>query len=1108
MRTFLFLFCTAIFAAVPSNLLSQNPKIKIDKDKMATVDEVFDLIVEQTDYKFFYEEGIFKNYPKIPLKKGIIRANKLLSRSLSHGNLEISITNGNLVAIKEKPPTTSPNQQSTNISGVVKDVNGQPLPGANIVEKGTSNGTQADFDGNFSILVEDENAVLVVSYIGFNAQEIPLQGRTNINVVLEESAAALDEVVVVGYGTVQKSDLSGSVSSVDPEQLENIPVARVDQALQGRAAGVSVAATGGAPGSAASIRIRGSNSINGDNNPLFVVDGFLTPDGFDLNSINPNDIQSIEILKDASAISIYGVRGSNGVILITTKNGKGVGTSKPQFNLNHYTGISNIVRKLDIISGPELAQYVNEVDEFEGALPTYPDVDDVPNVDYQDLISRTAITENLDFSVQGNSDDLNYFLSLNYFNQEGVIRESGIERYQVRINIDANTSKKFSYGTRSNVSFTDRDNALINWRSIFIDANPLIPIRDEDGEYTVISPVNGANFNNPEALFEFNGNRTRRLNALANFYVQYEPIEGLVFRSTIGSNLVYAKQDVFNSAQAPNRNQASVRVNQSFFVGLLNENTVSYNKKFGDHSINSVIGFTWQTDRTEATTTGGDGIPNDANGTSSLILADPLLNTASIGLSTRQLVSFPARLIYNYKSKYILTLAGRLDGSSVFAVDNKYSFFPSVSAAWNIGREKFLEDSNLISQLKLRASFGVSGSQAIGPYRTLSILQRQNAIINDAATLGLQQARAANPNLEWETTDQIDIGLELGFFNDRLRFEFDYYDKTTNDLLVNVQNVPRFVGLQSPNQLINVGSISNKGLELTVGATVVDKKDFRWTTDITVFGNRNKVLALSEGNDEIRSNFGGNAVGQSRLVIGSPVLFYGLEYLGVFQTQEEIDAALANQSTDVASGEPPNSDNDFVFVDGSTVPGSGKFRDTNGDGALTDEDYEPIGNPEAKFSGGINNSFIYKNWSLDIYLQGSYGNDIYFGLEQPGFFGRLNSSLFPDVLDRWTPQNTDTRVPRAGAFSSTFARPNTQLVKDGSHLRIRNVRLGYNVPTDKIDWVSNLNLYILVDNLAVFSNYKGYDPEVGFGGNNTRSGVDDGLYPRNRTFTLGINAKF
>ena len=983
------------------------------------------------------------------------------------------------------------------ITGTVSDADG-PLPGASVVVKGTTNGVSTDFDGNFSIQASPSD-VLLISYIGYTAKEIPVGNQTQIDVNLE-AGNKLDEVVVIGYGTQRKSDLTGSVASVSSEDLTQIPSSRVDQVLQGRAAGVQVTQANGAPGAGTTIRVRGGNSITGSNEPLFVVDGIVVGTNFNLNNINPSDIQSLEILKDASSIAIYGSRGANGVVLVTTKSGRGTGTGKPEVSVNVFTSMQMLPELPDVLSQEEQIAFTNEHNTFRGvAIPFPDDPSTYPNNDWVDLTTGAAPIYNVDLSVSGASENVNYYNSFNYFNQEGIVKSSGLERFIFRSNLDINLSDKLKTGFRINYSRLNQDNALTSFGANLFGTLNTQPAFNEDGTFNGFNDVVGSPFNNPLANFELNTNETFTNNLLATAYLEYKPAPGWIIRSTFSPEFNNVKRNRFNSSQQPGNlavgitdgGNASVRTVAG--VGWNNENTIQYQKDIDEnHSLTVLGGASFQKVETEITEAEAFGITSDATGFNNLGNSDPIRSVVSSNFTGFQIASFFGRINYGYKDKYLLTLVGRTDGSSVFAPGNKYEFYPSVAGAWKISEENFMQNQDVFSDLKLRASWGRSGNQAIGPYRTLGVLTEANTTLNGAEVPGLTLGRPSNPNLQWETTSSFDIALEASLFGGRIFTEFNYYYKETNDLLLDV-TIPRQTGFTS--QLQNVGALENRGWELLVNSTNISNSDFSWNTTLTLARNKNEILDLGgqEFIDLVVDPIIGS--GNTRLIVGESVpVFTGVNYLGTWKSQEEIDASGLT----------------------SQVVGGPRFEDLNGDGIISTEDNVVLGSPFPDLIFGIENSFSYKNLDFTFFFQGTTGNEVFNLRMRNHYFNRGETVKFGDLRDRWTPDNPTSNIPRAGGDSVTNTPINSEYVEDGSHIRLKAVRLAYNIPTEKmgLDGVKNATVYLSGTNLLLFSKTRLIEPEANnfnegnnqFG--NIALGFLDANYPNPRVITLGLNVTF
>lgn len=979
------------------------------------------------------------------------------------------------------------------ISGIVS-AEGLPLPGATVLIKNTKNAVSTDLDGKFEIKASSAST-LVFSFVGYESKEVVVGTKTQINVTLEQKNE-LKEVVVIGYGTQRKSDLTGSVSSISAKSIASTPNSRVDQVLQGRAAGVQITQNSGEPGAPTTIRIRGGNSITGSNEPLWVIDGIIVGTNFNLNNINSTDIKSIEILKDASSIAIYGSRGANGVVLVTTKNGASVGGGKPQINIGFYSGTQLVPEKPGYLSQKDQIAYTNEDAAFRAAaLPFTNDPSTYPDNDWVDLLLDAAPITNVDVSIAGASENgsVNYFNSLNYFDQKGMINNSGIEKFIFRSNLNIKISDKLKAGFRFNFSRIKQNNSMINYGSL-LAILPTQPVYNPDGNYNGFNAVVGTPFANPLAITELDIDETYSNNLLGTIYLEYNPSPKWKINVTFNPEIDNTKRNQFFSSQRPDflqvgqNGSAAIRTTSSY--NWNNENTVQYQSDFGEkHSITALGGASFQKNSSEGVFASAFGISTDATGFNNIGLGtDPVRNVVASSFTGFQIASFFARLNYSYDEKYLLTLVGRTDGSSVFAEGNKYNFFPSVAGAWKISKESFMQNQKVVKDLKLRASYGYSGNQAIDPYRTLAILEEASTTFNGVQSPGVTLGRPENPNLEWETTSQFDIALEASFFNGALSTEVSYYHKKTEDLLLDV-TIPRQTGFTS--QLQNVGSLENKGWEVLVNSKNFNKKDFKWNTTLTLSSNKNKVTDLGGPQfidvvvDEILGS------GNTRIFVGEPVpVFTGANYLGTWKSQDEITAS--GQSGQIVGGP--------------------RFEDRNGDKIISNQDYVILGSAQPNLIYGLDNSFSYKDFDFSFFFQGTAGNEIYNLRTLNGFFSRGEEPKYSETIDRWTTANTNSDIPRAG--NTTFIPSNSEFVEDGSFLRLKNVRLAYNFPVDKMKLgvLKSLSVYATGTNLLLFSDFKLIDPETSRFGRtglgNIAQGFSNGEYPNARVFTFGLNATF
>ena len=991
--------------------------------------------------------------------------------------------------------TAAHGQSETDVQGTVTDAQeGTPLPGVNVVVKGTTIGTAAGGDGTYSLQVPSLQDTLVFSFVGYEPQEVPIAGRSTVNVQLGADVGALDEVVVVGYGRQRRVNLTGSVSSVEGTELEEIPAARVDQTLQGRVAGVQVNQVSGEPGQKPSIRIRGSNSIQGDNEPLWVVDGIIVGTNFDLSNISSSDIESIEVLKDAVSLAIYGTRAANGVVLVTTKSGNAVRAGVMNVAFDVRAGIQQRTEGAEYMNGPEHAAYANEDASFRGVALPFDDPNAVPDVNWIDEVTQTAPLSNVDLSITGTSQggEINYYHSLNYFNQQGVVRNSGIQKYILRSNLDYDLSDVVRTGYRLNLARLERDNNVVNTTNIYRSVLPERAVFDEDGNYTIEDPVTAGVQTNPVADITLRANERTGTNLLGQVYVEAEPLSGLTLRSSLSTEINNDKLNVYNPGALPQNivinDGGDGLVNQSTGTSILNENTINYTPDLGEgHELDLLGGFTWQTFNEEGASARAFEFAVDAAGFYNLAFAtNPNRNIVGSGYDAFQVVSWLQRTNYVYNNRYIFTLVGRVDGSSRFADGNKYAFFPSVGIGWRLSQEPFIRDLDVFDELKLRVSYGVTGSQAIGSFRTLPLLDASRTTFGGGIQAAVQSGRPANPDLRWETTNQLDIGLEAAFFNGRLSLTADYFQKNTRDLLLNVQ-IPRQTGFNS--RLQNLGSLRNRGLELTVSTVNIQSERVQWTSRATVSGTRNRVQDIGGVEFINLVNPTGQGGPGARLYVGQPApVFVGVEYLGTWKSQEEIDASgQANQDV-----------------------GGPRFKDRNNDGVISEDDFVVLGDPYPDVAFGLQNTFSFRSWTLSAFLQGTYGNDVFNSLTQLGFFGRPGENKYKEVLNRWTPDNPNSDIPRAGAVTAISEVPNNSVaLEDGSHLRLRTLSLSYDLPVQKLglSTFKRLNVYFSGNNLFLLSSFRLGDPESSqFGGDNIATGFSSGEYPTARTYTLGIRA--
>ncbi|MEO5998009.1 MAG: TonB-dependent receptor [Chitinophagaceae bacterium] len=990
-----------------------------------------------------------------------------------------------------------------------------PLSGVSVLVAGTKLGTRTNGDGKFTIKVPGTNTQLEVNHVGFTSNKITLGAATNLSITLTQDVKQLQDVVVVGYGSQKKSDITGSISSIKGSDLTQLSTQRVDQALQGRAAGVMVLNTDGAPGGNTTIRVRGSNSINGGNNALIVIDGLQ---GGNLNSLNPNDIESIEILKDASATAIYGAQGANGVVLITTKLGK---KGKPIISYNYSYGVSKLRKKLDVMNAADFAKTVNAVAltrNGSGAtpVPIFSDADvkgyeTNGGTDWQDVIYRTAPIQNHELSMSGGTDNLKYLVSGGYLNQQGILVNSDYQRYSLRANLKTDVTKWSSFGlswagTRESGNSPPFGSADISFLGNSVNVAPrwpaTEPVYDANGNYSVHRPGYGAPDTwNPlaSAVEPMIDNNT--MTNILNGYLEFRPMDGLSIRITGGANI-----SNINNRQYHNQKTYEGKQNTGLGISIestnaryQNSNIITYDKNFGDHHLTVTAVAEQQYTKFNISSVRASKFLVDQTGVFNLGGANIVVPTSDA--QERVLNSYMGRINYSYADKYLLTASYRADGSSVFGKNNKWGYFPSASVAWKASEENFIKSLNIFSTLKVRGSWGITGNQAIGPYQTLSsISSGGNYPYNgtDATDLGFFIANASNPNLKWESTKQTDIGIDMGFFQNRLTITADYYTKTTSDLLMS-RTLPGYTGFTSV--IDNVGSVQNKGVELEISGDPLIG-DVRWNTGFNMSANRNKVLDLGTV-DRIgyRTTKGGYSVNDPFMYLIKGESFgqiYGYGYEGTWKESEAKEAAAYGQ-----------------------LPGDRKFTDVNHNGIIDKNDLKVIGQAFPDFIFGWTNRVSYRSFELSLLIQGTKGNDIFnmgrIRMENPG------EGTSARLLERWTSANQDTDVP---AFIDAKTREQANLkstiligadqrigrwVEDGSYIRLKNINLTYSVPkslTDKIH-LNTLRVFISAANLITITKYTGYDPEVSsYNANDAQIGVDFSNYPQSKIFNAGVNVSF
>lgn len=975
------------------------------------------------------------------------------------------------------------------VSGLVNDSqSGDPLPGVNIVVQGSEQGTTTDADGKFELTVESLQDTLVFSFIGYQTATVPLDGRTSLNVQLQPGTILGEDIVVVGYGTQRKSDLTGSVSSIKSEQITDIPTTSLQDALQGKVAGVNITSQSGRPGSQPIVRIRGVGTLN-NANPLYVVDGMLLDD---ISFLNTRDVESVEVLKDASATAIYGSRGANGVIVITTKKGS---SDQSQVSISSYYGIQRVQNKIDMANAHEYATLANESAANRGASPIFDNPDQYgEGFDWQDWMLRESPIQNHRISASGGTDKMTYLVSGNFLKQDGVVRKSDYERLNLRINNEYILSDYVNFG--HNITFTYEDfqresqggDGVTGLIMFALQADPTLQPRNEDGEFTDVS-VNGGRIN-PAATVAYNHNENSEYRTSGNVYVNVDFLENFSFHSSFGLSWQRNKGRVFIPeffvTPIQNTQQSRLIVTNGEAVNWLNENTVNFQTDIGDHGIDLLGGITFQEFANEGLGASRINIPADAISPIDALL---YLNTGategqtnSNGSTSWGMQSYLFRANYSYKDRYLLTGTFRRDGSSRFPSRNRWGNFPSGAVGWVVSNEPFMDEVPVVSYLKLRGSWGKIGNDKIDTDAAIpTVTSNLNYVtgVNQQLQSGAAVTELANPSIVWEETEQLDVGIEVGLWEDRFDAEIDWYRRETNDILVRVP-IPNIVGVAT-EPVVNAASVLNTGLELRLNWQN-SGSDFRYDIGLTGTTVDNEVLALGGGREEIIAGGVRNLGATTRTVVGEEIgSFYGWKQEGIFQNQDEID----NSPTR-----------------GVEVPGDIKIADIDGDGDIDDDDKTFLGSPIPDIYYGVNFSAGYKNFDISLDIDGQAGNKILYARTAERGFGQFNyESTF---LDRWTGEGTSNSEPRITESGHNYEVLD-RFLYDGDYIRLRNINLGYTLSTD---FLSSLNLrrfrvYVSATNLFTISDYIGYTPQIG-GGPVIATGIDRGTYPVASTYTLGV----
>lgn len=1078
--------------------------------KNQSVRQALKEIERLSNYKFFYNNDLSSLDKKVSITAKDESIESVMNKLLADTDISYKQDNNNLIVLTLK--ATSPKQTSNDlrIKGTVVDETGQPVIGANIVVEGTTNGTISDLDGNFMLQVP-EKTDLRVSYIGYLDQKVKVGTNTTLRIVLKEDTQTLDEVIVVGYGTMKKSDITGSVASVRLDDLKEGASTSVDQMLLGKSAGVNVVQSSGEPGGGFSVNIRGASSINGGVSPLYVIDGVPIDNsrpvsqgsivGFSdnrsprnpMSSINPADIESLEILKDASATAIYGSRGANGVILITTKSGK---AEKMKVSYSGSVGIQSPSNKLKLLNAADYKRVLNDIIDASGDTETSK-VGEIANggvgTDWQDEVTRqNAITHEHQLSFSGGNSKTFYYTSLNYVNQEGIVNNTSFERLGARINLKSDISDKIKIGMNVTGSYM-KDNFVANGFGVNENAgvmyaaynyDPTVPVRDEEGNFA-LSPE--LQLDNPVALQEGMTSYSDTYRFLASAFGEYHITKDLFLRLNLGTDFMNeSRKNFVSSLTKQGRFYGGIASNQnSEKSNYIVEATANYNKTIQKHSFGALAGISYQRYVTSYLNNRAADFPNESLGAENLNLGNQETFRIQNSVTGNRLASYIGRVNYSFDDRYLATVTFRADGSSRFGKNNKFGYFPSAALAWRLSNESFLKEIDQITSLKLRLGWGRTGNQEIGDYPALSTYQSAGSAIWDGKqVVGTGPAKMPNPDLKWETTDQINLGLDFGVFNNRINGGLDYFWKKTTDMLLQLP-VPQSTGYRSI--LSNVGRIDNKGIELFLNTVNIDTKDFKWESNITFTSMRNKVKDLG-GIDEIIVGAGYTHVEQ--VAIRKPGLplnsYYGWEVAGVWQEND-----------------------DYSKMKEDYKPGDLKYVDQNKDGVINDADRVVLGNSFPDFQWSFGNTFSYKNFDLYVFFEGVQGVDM--------LNGNLIDSYFPidfkrnkfaePYLNRWTPENPTNQYP-------SFTDPlklgrkvvNSRTLSDASYVRLKTIRFSYRVPKFS-SLIQSLQLYVTAENLFTITDYVGLDPAIN-SNNNSNFRMDFNAYPSARTFIFGAKIDF
>lgn len=1094
MRISTFLLMVCVFCSYAGNAHSQNAKVSIRMNNVK-LDKSLNEIENQTDYLFIYNNQVDINkITSVKVKNEAVA--QVLDRILSGTGINYELEGTHIILTTEAIKDLHAQQQAKTVTGTVTDVSGEPIIGANIRIKGTTTGTITDIDGNFSIKAEPQS-VIEVSYIGYLTQETVINNQKSIRFLLKEDTKTLDEVVVIGYGVQKKADLTGSVANINTEKLNTQSNANIGQALQGKIAGVDIVSQGGAPGSGTRIMVRGIGTLN-NASPLYIVDGMYMNS---IDHINPNDIASIDVLKDASSAAIYGSRAANGVIIVTTKEGSNT-EGKPIIDLSVNLGISTASKFLDMLDAKGWAEVTTIARQAIGkpALDMATDLANKPDNDWQDIMFRPALMQNYNLSVKGGGKYSTYYTGLGYFNQDGIVKGTNYQRYNIQSKNDYKRGI-FSAGTNLIISFSHDKPLHQELRGgmigTILQSVPTLEKYDDtrEGGY---GGTYGDVVNIPHPLAIIDDNIMDRYNEnvkiFANLYAQIELFKGLKYKLNLTPDFSFERYknylNKYDFGLATN-SITQLTERQRRRRNILVENLLTFDRTFGEHKISALAGYTYQDSRFRHIQAYGEGLPQ---GLEEIDAATT--NRSNEGNSWRSvLTSILGRVFYSYQNKYLFTATIRRDGSSKFGKNNRYGYFPSFSLGWNVAEEKFMENVHWLDQLKLRGGYGVLGNQEIDNYQYSSTIT--TGINYPDGNGGLLQGafpkNFANPDIKWEETAMTNVGIDFMAFNNRLSLTADYYVKNTKDILLTVPIPISSGGANDP--IRNAGKIRNNGFEFNLGWMDQPNPDISYGINLIGSFNKNKVIAMGSESGSIKGGSTNQNITTSETKAGYPIGGYWLiSTAGYFNSQEEVDAYAK----------------DGKKIQPAAEPGDIKFVDANNDGVINDDDRVFQGSPFPDFTFALNGNMRYKNFDLSIGLQGVLGNKIYNATRQTLEDVTKGSNFLASCLDYWTPENKNASHPRL-----TWDDPNRntraesdRYLENGSYLRLRSVQLGYTFPQTWFKGaIQHARVYINAENLFTITSYSGYSPDVNADNANYR-GFDNFIYPTNRTFMLGLNVTF